>query len=1025
MAVLPNASMLQSEQTVAPRYRAQVPKDLFSAVPHAIGSLGESLMNAGIAAEAQQKQGKDYELAKRWNDFQAERNKDYQDAQEGLDQNALPDGFADGVSQRYEEKAREFFKDVPENKRPEFDFKLDTLHKKQVRDAASDEQNLRDSYYTKDASSRLNNYGLKLSQDPSQHDAITQQARAEVDALPLAPAKKQKLYDSFAKFDEIAVEHRLRLGDAPEDIKKDLMPQETGAPAGSLPVGPAFISTSLETRETDPIKGIGSIASDTNGSTSYGNVGLNSQKGGSAWNFRDTRGEALGITADPGTPEFDDQWKAAAKDNAPALAAAENDWWQKNVASKVGDHLNKAGAGQFASDPRVQTYFADREVQQGPSSTTLHNDRVKQAAKAAGGDPVKFLEAMSEADRGKVSGDFSSYLRDNPDNKGGLENRVDNRLKLSLQVQGGAPAVPGRESDDGSFQVPGLDVRKKFSPDGSYGVAATNSAEPFKGIVVHATGDDKGSDADQVNYGQRKDASRGGSFGYHFYIGKDGAVYQGAPMDARTNHIMPMASGERQSSDSGGSIPLDNKNAIGVSFIGSEGSETPKQIASFQRLAASLGSTYKFDPHASTFGHGELQGNKMASEGAKAIAALREGAPVPYEGQAQSKYPHLTSEGRMKLLQKVTDASRQQHLEAVNNGIESIRQTGEAPVFDDGKTALDRAKLSQSLTPKQIEQYTQKWGAAQLEHKMIGGLEGMSPDEMGAHLEQFTPDPKSPDYKAMVDAQKRAEAAQTKILSMRDKDPALAVNGLGEVQQAYRELEQRRNPITTIAGVQVDQPVISSRDAWSNLISARLAAQSKVGISPNAQSPITYKEAEDLLALGKSPDATLATMDPNEAVDKLRDAASRAQLKFGPEYGSQAFQAAARMMLKGQNNRQEAAGMIATIASGKALTGRDIAAYEQEKTLMPMRQFGQVLGGEVGQTASESPFTRPSPQPPLPTPEQIKMIQQNRDKWREIDAVFGPGTTARALQTDLSAKPQAPKKAQGWSISNLWGGGDE
>jgi hypothetical protein len=193
------------------------------------------------------------------------------------------------------------------------------------------------------------------------------------------------------------------------------------------------ISGSLETGQTDPLKGVSNISPDTNNSKSYGNYGLNSQSGASAWQFRDQYGSELGLTANPGTSEFDRQWKNAAAQDPEKLVAMENDWWHKNISEPVMTHMEKAGVPEvIAADPRVQAYMADREVQQGPGSTQNHTSRIQQAVDAADGDPEKFIHNMSDLDKKNIKNDFRTYLSQNPDNSAGLENRVTNREALAL-----------------------------------------------------------------------------------------------------------------------------------------------------------------------------------------------------------------------------------------------------------------------------------------------------------------------------------------------------------------------------------------------------------------------------------------------------------------------------------------------------------------------------------------------------------------------------------------------------------------
>jgi len=176
------------------------------------------------------------------------------------------------------------------------------------------------------------------------------------------------------------------------------------------------------------------------------------------------------------------------------------------------------------------------------------------------------------------------------------------------------PVSPGRE-EGGRFVVNGLRIVDRVSDDAEYGRSASRHAQPFKGIVLHHTG---GDGADRfIKYGHSVDRARGGSFGYHFYIDKDGTIYQGAPMDKRTNHVKPVSHGQRK--DASG---LSNENAIGISLLGSGGDETPEQLAAVKQLAGSLSKTYSI-PTSRILGHGELQNDRESREGQAALKAIR------------------------------------------------------------------------------------------------------------------------------------------------------------------------------------------------------------------------------------------------------------------------------------------------------------------------------------------------------------------------------------------------------------------
>jgi hypothetical protein len=193
--------------------------------------------------------------------------------------------------------------------------------------------------------------------------------------------------------------------------------------------------------------GLGSYSRDSKGSWSYGTHGLNST--GSAQEFQRDYPE-LGLTEEPGTPAFNKQWSKLAYKHPEALIAAETDWHNKNIGANVLPSLQHTGVSDtIARDPRVQAYVADRMVQQGEGSTVNHQTRFQQAEAASGGDPAKFLQALTQIDKAHVRGDFKSYLADFPDHVKGLENRSDRRLAAAL----GTVPVEGTRSLSGGREI--------------------------------------------------------------------------------------------------------------------------------------------------------------------------------------------------------------------------------------------------------------------------------------------------------------------------------------------------------------------------------------------------------------------------------------------------------------------------------------------------------------------------------------------------------------------------------------------
>jgi hypothetical protein len=171
-----------------------------------------------------------------------------------------------------------------------------------------------------------------------------------------------------------------------------------------------------------------------------------------------------------------------------------------------------------------------------------------------------------------------------------------------------------------------VDVIQSYT-GGDYGRTATQNAQPFKGIVIHVAG--KPDLQSELNYSSHQDPNRGGYYGYHYLIDRDGSVYQTAPDNVRTNHILPNSQ-----------YGLNNSNALGVSFIGGApaGKDplplTPGQINSGTQLVNNLKQQYGIN---TVINHGALDASRSAghhlgpddsAEGADFMAAYNKNQPA-------------------------------------------------------------------------------------------------------------------------------------------------------------------------------------------------------------------------------------------------------------------------------------------------------------------------------------------------------------------------------------------------------------
>lgn len=219
----------------------------------------------------------------------------------------------------------------------------------------------------------------------------------------------------------------------------------------------------------------------------------------------------------------------------------------------------------------------------------------------------KELRAQERAD---LADNYASYMGSGP--------AAGQPATVPADTGGKAPAIP-------AVDTTGLNIDDQSDPNFGYGESATANKQPFKGIVFHHTSSD--SLQNEVNYGKTKDAKRGGAFGYHYYIGQDGKVVQGAPLDKRTNHIKP-------GSDTG----LSNKDSMGISLVGAKDGATPQQLAAAKLLGESVMASNSIDPK-NIYGHGELQKDRMAHEGVAAADQLRKAKPAVPAGTGAKPKP--------------------------------------------------------------------------------------------------------------------------------------------------------------------------------------------------------------------------------------------------------------------------------------------------------------------------------------------------------------------------------------------------
>lgn len=199
------------------------------------------------------------------------------------------------------------------------------------------------------------------------------------------------------------------------------------------------------------------------------------------------------------------------------------------------------------------------------------------------------------------------------------------------------------------FKASGLNIEqsyKNYAKGGSkaiadyspnYGIDATKAATPFTHITFHHTASGKKqSDDGVVAAGQRLNADDE-QLGYHFYIGRDLKIRQGAPLNKRTNHIggtkryFERANKKDKTFTKEQALELlknqktaFNENSIGIGIVAADDSDvSSKQVDVAMELTEALSNQFKINPE-NVGGHGHLDNqDKQLTEGTKATVAWR------------------------------------------------------------------------------------------------------------------------------------------------------------------------------------------------------------------------------------------------------------------------------------------------------------------------------------------------------------------------------------------------------------------
>lgn len=163
------------------------------------------------------------------------------------------------------------------------------------------------------------------------------------------------------------------------------------------------------------------------GVTSYGVFGMNSGSG-TVQQFL-AENPQFGITAKPATPEFDKQWKEVANQRGTDFLDAQLMWHDKHILQPLRKELISKLPQGVQPNEQVLAYMADRRIQYGKvqeQSALQYSSGAKSSA--------EWIEKMTEYDLSNLGTAFSTYLKQHPEAKKGLINRLEMRKSMALSV---------------------------------------------------------------------------------------------------------------------------------------------------------------------------------------------------------------------------------------------------------------------------------------------------------------------------------------------------------------------------------------------------------------------------------------------------------------------------------------------------------------------------------------------------------------------------------------------------------------
>ena len=375
---------------------------------------------------------------------------------------------------------------------------------------------------------------------------------------------------------------------------------------------------------------------------------------------------------------------------------------------------------------------------------------------------------------------------------------------------------------------------------------------------------------------------------------------------------------------------------------------------------------------------------------------------LQFESAAQGEWA-----SREKATREANQLQIYQTRTQIENDISQISETGKA-------TDLTVQTVIDTLGEDDAAKWLEKRRVAAKTFEAVTSLETMSNDDIEKHLSELEPAAGTDSFASEQKIYDAAEKRANKLIALRLKDPALSVEKSPLVKEAQSKLDPNKP------------------ETIQNLVKARLAAQSEVGIPPGMQQPIPRADALRLIApidnVMAMADAKIIALTGAKGADPSARKASvkgvrqeeEAQLKatidsIEATYGEHATSVLSFAISESTKDRLVgglAAKIFKKIAKGEKPTIDELTSLDASKDISGAEK---AMSGEP-RPAFPPPIPRRGPPPKAPEKQGAFAYPSNRavqdllktpSMAKEFDGLYGPGAAAEWLPKE--AAPQADR----------------